>query len=72
MLTTTEKYVADYIIKSGISNYPHGSIHLYMDNPYADPQLFSLMERYYNLRAVGKCRSNRKVFDSEHLMPNKN
>ena len=43
-----------------------------MDNPYADPQLFSLMERYYNLRAVGKCISNRKGFYSEHLMPNKN
>ena len=42
-LTTTQKYDANDIIESGIKNDPHGSRHIYMENKYAAPQLFSLM-----------------------------
>ena len=52
-------------------NDPNVSRHLYMDNQYYDPQLFELMERSYNMRGVGTCRSNRKGFYYEHLLMNK-
>ena len=39
-LTTTHKYVANDIIKSEITNDPHEYIHIYMENRYADVQLF--------------------------------
>ena len=64
-ITTTHKSVANYIIKSVISNDTHGYRHIYMDNIYASIQIFALMDRNYNLREVGTCRSNRKGFDSE-------
>ena len=63
-LLTAQKYVSNYIFKSGISNDPHGSIHIYIDNQYAVTQLFALVKINYNLRAVGTCRANRKVFEN--------
>ena len=50
----THKYDANDIIKSGITNYYHGSRHIYMDNQYADPPIFGMMESNYNPRAVEK------------------
>ena len=35
---------------------------MYMDNRYIASQLFALMETNYNLRGVGMCKENRKVF----------
>ena len=67
-LPTIQKSFADAIIKSGISNYSRGSRHLYMYNRYASPQRFSLMESKYNLSVMGKCRANRKIFESEQLL----
>ena len=63
-LPTTQKSIANAIIKSVIANYPHGYRHIFLDNRYSAPQLFTLVERNYNLRAVETCRANRKVFDS--------
>ena len=63
-LTTTQKYVANTIIKSGIENYTHGSRNIFIDNRYVSPQFFTLMESNYNLRLVGTCIANRKLFDS--------
>ena len=42
-LPTTQKAVANAIIKSNIANGPHGSRHLFMDNRYCAPQLLALM-----------------------------
>ena len=42
-----------------------------MDNWYSAPQLFSLIWIKYNLRGMGTCRANRKVFDSEQLLLDK-
>ena len=42
-LPTTQKTVANAIIKIWIKNDPHGSRHIYMDNQYAAQQLFSLI-----------------------------
>ena len=63
-LPATHKYVSNAIINSGIVNNSHGYRHLYIDNRYAVPQLFVLIESKYNMIAVGTCRANRKVFDS--------
>ena len=43
-----------------------------MYNWYAAPQLFEMTDRNYNTRVVGKFRANRKVFDSEKLLLDKN
>ena len=56
------------MINSGIKNDPHISRHVYIDNPYDAPQLFSCMEINYNIRTEGTCRSNWKVFESEQLI----
>ena len=66
-LPTTQKAVANAIIKSGIANDPHGCRHIFMDNRYAAPQLFALMSTNYNIRGCGTCKANRKGFDSEKL-----
>ena len=42
-LPNTQKSIANAIINSGISNDPLVSRHIYIDNLYAAPQLFSLM-----------------------------
>ena len=39
-LPTTQKAVANSILKSGINNDKDGCRYLYMDNRYAAPQLF--------------------------------
>ena len=71
-LPTTQKDVANDIIKSGIENYPHGYRHIYMGNQYDSIQLCALMKINYDLRAVGTFISNRKGIDSEHLLLDKN
>ena len=52
-LPTTQKAVANAILKSNIANDPHGSRHLFMDNRYCAPQLLALMLTNWNLRGVG-------------------
>ena len=64
-LPTTQKAVANAILKSGIANDPDGSRHMFMDNHYTVPQLLALMETTYNMRGCGTCRANRKGFDSD-------
>ena len=64
-LSTTQKSVANTIIKSGITNDTRGSRHICMDNKYDNPQVFSLIESNYNTSEVGICRANRKGFDFE-------
>ena len=66
-LPTTQKAVANAILKSEIANDPHGSRHLYMDNRYTAPQLLALMVTNWNLRGVGTCKANRKGFASHKL-----
>ena len=67
-LPTTQKAVANAILKSEIANDPHGSRHLYMDNRYTAPQLLALMVTNWNLRGVGTCKANRKGFASSKLV----
>ena len=59
-LPTTQKAVANAIIRSNIANDPHGCRHIFMDNRYAAPQLFALLKTNYNIRGVGTCKANRK------------
>ena len=66
-LPTTQKAVANAILKSGIANDPDGSRHIFMDNRYAAPQLLALMMTNYNIRAVGTCKANRIGFESDKL-----
>lgn len=66
-LPTTQKAVANAILKSEINNDPNGSRHIFMDNRYTAPQLLALMLTNWNLRGVGTCRANRKGFASKEL-----
>ena len=70
-LPTTQKAVANAIVKSGIANSIDGCRYIFMDNRYACPQLLALMNTSYNIRGVGTCKANRKGFDSDGLkVPN--
>ena len=42
-----------------------------MNNQYADPQIFALMESNYNMSTVGKFIYNIKEFDSEQFLLDK-
>ena len=66
-LPTTQKAVANAILKSQIDNDTDGCRYLFMDNRYAAPQLLALMLTNYNIRAVGTCKANRVGFDSAKL-----
>ena len=66
-LPTTQKAVANAILKSKINNDKDGCRYLFMDNRYAAPQLFALMLTNYNIRGVGTCKANRLGFESEQL-----
>ena len=66
-LPTTQKAVANAILKSKINNDRDGCRYLFMDNRYAAPQLFALMLTNYNIRAVGTCKANRVGFASDAL-----
>ena len=66
-LPTTQKAVANAILKSQIANDLDGCRYLFMDNRYAAPQLLALMLTNYNIRAVGTCKANHKGFESEAL-----
>ena len=66
-LPTTQKAVANSILKSGIDNDEYGCRYLFMDNRYAAPQLFALMLTNYNIRAVGTCKANQTGFKSDAL-----
>lgn len=70
-LPTTQKAVANAIIKSGINNDIDGCRHIFMDNRYAAPQLFALMLKEWNTRGVRTYQTNRKVFSASMLtIPN--
>ena len=71
-LPTTQKAVANAILKSGINNDPNGCRYMFMDNRYASPQLFAMMVTEWNIRGVGTCKANRKGFDSDRLKLNNN
>jgi len=71
-LPTTQKAVANAIVKSEINNDPNGSRHIFMDNWYTTLQLLALMLTNWNLRGVGICRANRKGFASKDLVLDKN
>ena len=62
-LYTTQKAVANSILKPAINNDRDGYRYLYMDNRYAAPQPFALMLTNYNTRVVGTCKANRKGFE---------
>ena len=64
---TTQKAVANAIVKSGIANDPNGCRYIFMDNRYACPQLFAILHASYNIRAVGTCKANRKGFASDKM-----
>ena len=68
VLPTTQKAVANALLKSGVANDPNGSRHIMMDNRYCAPQLLALMSTNWNCRGVGTCRANRKGFDSKSLL----
>ena len=57
-LPTTQKAVANAILKSGIDNDKDGCRYLFMDNRYAAPQLLALRLTNYNIRTVGTCKAN--------------
>ena len=71
-LPTTQKAVANAILKSGIDNDTNGCRYLMMDNRYTPPQLFALMLTNWNIRGVGTCRANRRGFASKELVLDKN
>ena len=66
-LPTTQKAVANAILKSQIHNDKDGCRYLFMDNRYAALQLLALMLTNYNIRAVGTCKANCVGFDSDKL-----
>ena len=70
-LPTTQKAVANAIVKTKIANDKDGSRHIYMDNRYASPQLLALMLTNYNVRGVGTCKANRIGFDSDSIQISK-
>eukprot|EP00957_Ditylum_brightwellii_P044955 3409988-Ditylum_brightwellii.AAC.1 len=57
-LPTTQKAVANAILKSDIVNDPNGCWFLHMDNRYAAPQLFAIMATNWNICAIGTCKAN--------------
>ena len=66
-LPTTQKAVANAILKSNIDNDTDGVRYIFMDNRYAAPQLFALMTTEWNIRGVGTCTAKRKGYPSNHL-----
>ena len=66
-LPTTQKAVANAILKSKISNDKDGSRRVYFDNRYAAPILLALMEKLWNLCSCATCKANRVGFDLEGL-----
>ena len=66
-LPTTQRAVANTILKSEIVNDPNGSRHLFMDYQYCAPQLMALILTNWNLRGVGRCKANRKGFALNNL-----
>ena len=57
-LPTTQKAVANAILKSGINNDVDGCRYIFMDNRYAAPQLLAMMATTWNIRGVGICKAN--------------
>ena len=66
-LPTTQKAVANLILKSGIENDVYGCMYLFMDNRYVVQQLFALTMTNYNVRAIGMYKANRTGFKAEAL-----
>ena len=71
-LPTTQKAVANAIVKSGIANCVDGCRYMFLDNRYACPQLLALMSTSFNVRGVGTCKANRKGFESNSLIVTNN
>ena len=71
-LPTTQKAVANAILKSQINNDKDGCRYIMMDNRYAAPQLLAIMLTNYNIRGVGTCKASRTGYDSERLLLEKN
>ena len=71
-LPTTQKAVANAILKSQINNDKDGCRYIMMDNRYAAPQLLAIMLSNYNIRGVGTCKASRTGYDSERLQLPKN
>ena len=70
-LPTTQKAVANAIVKSQIANDKCRSRHAFMDNGHVTPQLFAIMLTNYNLRGSQPCKENRVGNDSESLQLSK-
>ena len=66
-LPTTQKAVANAILKPQIENYPNGCRYMFLENIYKSPHLLEFMTSEWNIRAVGAFRENRIGFDSEAL-----
>ena len=66
-LPTTQKAVANAILKSKIDNDTDGVCYIFMDNQYGAPQLFAMMTTEWNICAVGTCTAKRKGFPSDKL-----
>ena len=60
-LPTTQKAVANAILKSEIANDPYGSRHLFMDNRYSAPQLLALMLTNWNCEEWGLAKPIEKA-----------
>ena len=71
-LPTTQKAVANAILKSQIDNDKDGCRYLFMDNRYAAPQLLALMLTNNNIRAVGTWKANHVGFESTELFVPRN
>ena len=69
-LPTTQKAVANDILRSGISNGVDGCCYIFMDNRYAAPQLLVMMVATWNIRGIGTYRANQKEFGSDKLPMN--
>ena len=64
-LPTTQKAVANAILKSRIANDIHGCCRAFMDNWYCALELLALMFIDYNIQGVGTCKANRIGLDSD-------
>eukprot|EP00957_Ditylum_brightwellii_P081514 6201660-Ditylum_brightwellii.AAC.1 len=66
-LPTTQKDIANTILKSDIANDPNGRRFLYMVNCNAAPQLFAIEATNWNICDVSTCKVNRMGFGSVTL-----
>ncbi len=48
-LLTTQKYVLNTIVLSGLYKYPDGYLELFMDNCHKEPELFVMLKTQYKI-----------------------